>query len=74
MPTNNSSGRAAVAFMLALVGGHAVQWLITPMQHPDASDARAVAVVVQAIAGWVGFAWLASRESRARRATRHPLP
>lgn len=66
---NNSSGRAVVGLMLALAGGQAVHWLITPAKHPDASDARPIAVVVQAAVGWGGFAWLASRERKARRAT-----
>jgi hypothetical protein len=37
MPHNKSSGQAVVALMLALAGGQAVHWLITPAQHPDAS-------------------------------------
>lgn len=72
MPSNNSSGRAVVALMLALVGGQAVHWLITPAQHPDATDGRAVAVALQAVAGWGGFIWLALRERAARRATARP--
>ena len=74
MPHNNSSGRAVVALMLALAGGQAVHWLVTPAQHPDASDVRTAAVIAQAVVGWGGFAWLASRERRGRRATDQPLP
>lgn len=67
MPSNNSSGRAVVALMLALVSGQAVHWLNTPAQHPDATDGRAVAVALQAVAGWGGFIWLAPRCARATR-------
>ena len=72
MPSKNSSGQAVVALMLALVGGQAVHWLITPAQHPDASSARALAVALQAVAGWGGFIWLALRERAARRAPERP--
>lgn len=74
MRQNNVSGQMVGALMLALVGGQAVHWLITPAQHPGASDVRTVGVVVQALVGWGGFAWLASRERRQRRAAKQPLP
>ncbi len=72
MLNNNSSGRAVVALILALVGGQAVHWLITPAQHPEATDVRAAAVALQAVVGWGGFVWLAIRERAARRVAGQP--
>ena len=51
--------RALVVIGLALVGGQAVYWFITPQQHPDASTLRTIGVGVQAVLGFGGAAWAA---------------
>ena len=41
----------------ALVGGQAVHWLLTPIDHPNASGLRTVLVVLQAAIGFGLWIW-----------------
>jgi hypothetical protein len=59
-------GRVFLLIALALIGAQAVHWLLTPMAHPDASGLRTAGVVLQAIAGFGGAVWLATRRSKGR--------
>jgi len=59
MSDNNSFGRASAIMAFAVIGGQAVHWLINPANHPDASTARTIAVVVQAVACFGVALWLA---------------
>jgi hypothetical protein len=47
--------------------GDAVHWFMTPIAHPDASQARAAAVGAQAVAGLIAaiYAWTRSRHEPA---------
>jgi hypothetical protein len=69
---NNSLGRSFVGLALALAGGQAVHWLITP--QANASALRTFAVAVQSVVCLGGVAWVARRERMARRSTKQPLP
>lgn len=51
----------AFALLLAFVGAQAVHWLLTPSAQNDASTARTVAVVLQALVGLGAAAWLLFR-------------
>lgn len=65
MTQNEQSNRAAVVGLWAMVGGQAIHWLLTPINHPHATDLRTALVVVQAVLG-VGLAlWFAVRPRRA---------
>ncbi len=60
---------AGMLFILACWG---VNWLITPMAHPEASRARELAVVAQVLISGALALWcwrLATRESRPTPAT-----
>jgi len=68
---NNHSGfdRGVLAGLLIAVGGSAVNWMITPMSHPDASNLRTIGVAIQAVVALgIGF-WLIARD-RSERASR----
>ena len=54
-----SFSRSLVVIGLALVGGQAVYWFITPQQQPHASTLRTIGVGVQAVLGFGGAAWAA---------------
>ena len=41
---------------------NAIRWLMTPIQHPDASSFRYAAVALQLLAGLVGVVWLLGRQ------------
>jgi hypothetical protein len=60
-----SVAQGLVVVALALAGGQAVHWLLTPLDHPDASAARTVGVWIQAIAGFGGAVWAATRRPSA---------
>ena len=65
--TNNSDfSRSLVAVTLALVGGQAVYWFLTPLNHPDASALRSIGVGLQAVFGFGGAIWVASRRRSER--------
>ena len=61
---SNSSGfeRGVIAGILVAIGASAVNWFITPMNHPDASTLRNVGVAIQAIVGLGVGIWLIIRE------------
>ena len=61
MTGNNSFSRAVVVVTLALMGGQAVHWLLTPTNHPDAGTFRTIAVAVQALVGFGGAVWAGRR-------------
>lgn len=65
MTRNERRDRAAVAVLLAMVGGQAIHWLMTPASHPQATDLRTALVVVQAVLGFGAALWFAVRPSRA---------
>ncbi len=50
-----------------MVAAGAARWLITPINHPDASDARVVAVVIQLVIGVAVLAWGWSQDREDRR-------
>jgi len=68
---SNHSGfdRGVLAGLLIAVGGSAVNWMITPMSHPDASRLRTIGVAIQALLGLGIGIWLIARDrsERARR-------
>lgn len=67
--------RIGNGMVMALIGvglaASAVHWLITPMDHPDASNARVAAVLVQALIGVAALAW-GWRQHHEDRRTRGP--
>lgn len=69
MSDSSEFERGVFAGILAALGANAVNWLITPMSHPDASTQRTVAVAIQAVLGLGIGIWLIARE-RIRRIKR----
>ena len=67
MSNSSAFERGVFAGILVAFGASAVNWLITPMSHPDASTLRTVGVVLQAVLGLGLGLWLIVRE-RSRRA------
>ena len=66
--TDNSSFRNGVIVgLLAMVGAQATHWLITPASHPDTGAVRTVGVVIQAILGFGGAIWIATKQRSGRR-------
>jgi hypothetical protein len=65
MNDRSSFAHASTILMFMLIGAHAIHWLMTPINHPDASTARTIAVVGQAFVGF-GAAWWLTRRSRQR--------
>ena len=63
MTDTKSFKRGSVVMVVAVVGGQAVHWFLTPMDHPEASMFRTVAVGVQAAVGFAGAIWAARRMS-----------
>jgi hypothetical protein len=61
MRDTNSFWRAVVVVTLALAGGQALHWFLTPLNHPDAGLLRTLGVAIQAIAGIGGSLWLSRR-------------
>ena len=51
-----------VAGVLLMVAADAAHWFITP--HADASSARTLAVIAQALVGLIGAAWLVKTKRR----------
>lgn len=50
-----------LAGMALMLGGISVNWLITPMSHPDASTARTIGIAVQAVVSFGLALWLILR-------------
>lgn len=50
----------------ALLAGLGVHWLITPNDHPGASDVQTISVWIQIVVGvsLIGYAWRAERRKR----------
>ena len=65
---DGTRGRKALGLMLALLGGQAGHWLLTP--HPDASQLRTLAVTIQGLAAWIGFLRVAWPERHGARRAR----
>lgn len=67
--------RIGNGLMTSLIGigiaAGAARWLITPINHPDASDARVTAVVIQLVLGVAMVAW-GYRQDREDRRVRGP--
>lgn len=53
-----------LAGVLAMIGASAAHWLITPIQHPDASNMQQLLVVLQLLIGLGGALWLTLRERK----------
>ena len=62
MSNSSEFERGVFAGIIIAFGASAVNWLITPMSHPDASTLRTVGVAVQAILGLGIGVWLIARE------------
>jgi len=62
MSNSSEFERGVFAGIIIAFGANAVNWLITPMSHPDASTLRTVGVAVQAILGLGIGVWLIARE------------
>jgi hypothetical protein len=67
--------RIGNGLVMSLIGlglaASAARWLVTPVNHPDASDARAAGVAIQFVIGVAVLAW-GWRRDRADRRTRGP--
>jgi hypothetical protein len=62
----NTGMLAGALFILAAQSGN---WLITPMSHPDASDARWAAVVAQGVICASVALWLVLQQQKRRAGT-----
>lgn len=62
MRKSTAFSRGVLTGVLAMIGASAAHWLITPMQHPDASIMQQLLTVVQLLIGFGGALWLAVRE------------
>ena len=51
-------GRGTVAGMLVILAADGVNWLITPMSHPEAGSAHQIAVIAQVVVCLAAAAWL----------------
>lgn len=67
--------RIGNGLMMSLIGimiaASAARWLLTPIDHPDASDARVAGVAVQFVLGLAMLAW-GWRQDREDRHVRGP--
>lgn len=67
--------RIGSGLVMSLIGigldASAARWLLTPINHPNASDDRVVAVVMQFVIGLAVLAW-GWRQDREDRRTRGP--
>lgn len=67
--------RIGNGLVMSLIGiglaASAARWLITPINHPDASDGRVAAVVIQFIIGIAILVW-GGRQHREDRRSRGP--
>lgn len=65
----NRIGNGLVMSLIGLgVATTAARWLITPINHLDASDARVAAVMIQFVVGMAVLAWGWRRHGEDRRA------
>jgi hypothetical protein len=62
MSNSSEFERGVFAGLIIAFGASAVNWLITPMSHPDASTLRTIGVAVQAILGLGVGVWLIAHE------------
>lgn len=69
MTCPDSFGSGVLAGMLLAAGAQALQWLITPAAHLNASTAQAVGVSVQAALSFGTPGWLVWRARRRRAGT-----
>ena len=60
MPKSNAFRSGMLAGILLAIAAQAVNWMISP--HPDASQARKIAVVLQAVVALGLSIWLMFRE------------
>lgn len=69
MTERDTFNRGVMAGLLAMIGGQAVHWFLTPMSHPDATSLRVIGVAVQAVLGFGGacLVMLRSRAAQKRR-------
>lgn len=65
MTDGTSFSRGLVVGIFAMVGGQAVHWFLTPMNHPDATLLRTVGVGLQAAVGFGGALWVVARQRSA---------
>lgn len=69
----NRIGNGLVMSLIGIgLAAAAARWFITPMNHPDASDARVAAVAIQFVIGVAILAW-GWRQDREDRRVRGPL-
>lgn len=64
MTERDTFSRGVMVGLLAMIGGQAVHWFLTPLSHADATPLRTAGVGVQALLGLGGALWIA-RRSRA---------
>lgn len=64
MDSQKSFNTGMLAGALFIVAAQTVHWLITPMSHPDASDARWVGVVAQGVLCAAVALWLVLRQRK----------
>ncbi len=75
MDPRKSFNTGVVAGLLFAIAAQAGNWLITPMSHPNASDARWAGVVAQGTICMSTALWLVWRQRRRLHQTsgeRHP--
>jgi hypothetical protein len=64
MDSQKTFGAGMLAGALFIVAADTVHWLITPMSHPDASDARWAGVVAQGVICALVALWLVMRQRK----------
>lgn len=70
MNSQKAFNTGMLAGILLAVAGQAGNWLITPMSHPDASDARWAGVVAQGVLCGSVALWLVLRQRGRQAGTR----
>jgi hypothetical protein len=61
MTDNGHLSRMVAVVVLATIGGQAVHWFLTPLNHPDASTLRTIGVGIQVVVGFGGALWVGAR-------------
>ncbi len=69
MDSQKSFNTGMLAGALFIIAAQAGNWLITPMSHPDASDARWAAVVAQGVICASISLWLVLRQRKQQAST-----